>query len=86
MNDTIDKKFKDLGEIIKITHSKKICRGNVIKSSFIKLNGSKSIQVNPGNNDEPTIIIHKDGDSIESVEFECKCGRTSRLAFEYDDK
>jgi|WetSurMetagenome_2_1015567.scaffolds.fasta_scaffold891240_2 hypothetical protein len=86
MRNSTDKEFTDLGEIEKISPTKQLHHGNVIKSNIIRLKGSKTIQVQAGTDDEPQIVIHRNGENIESVEFGCKCGRSSRLIFEYEDE
>jgi len=56
--------------------------GNVIKSDAVTV--KNRLTVSPVEDGEPDILVHRDGDRIEKIEFTCKCGRTSAVSFDYD--
>jgi hypothetical protein len=56
--------------------------GNVIKSNSVTVKDKTT--VSPIEDGEPDILVHRDGDRIETIEFTCKCGRTSAVSFDYD--
>ncbi|HMK39790.1 MAG TPA: hypothetical protein VK569_10640 [Bacteroidota bacterium] len=56
--------------------------GNVIKSGSVTVRDDRT--VSPVEDGEPDILVHRDGDRIEKIEFTCRCGRTSAVTFDYD--
>ena len=56
--------------------------GNVIKSASVTVRDD--LTVSPIEDGEPDILVHREGDRIEKIEFTCKCGRTSAVSFDYD--
>lgn len=56
--------------------------GNVIKSGAVTVRDQ--LKVSPIEEGEPDILVHREGDRIEKIEFTCKCGRTSAVSFDYD--
>jgi hypothetical protein len=56
--------------------------GNVIKSEAVTV--KDDLTVSPIEDGEPDILVHRNGDRIEKIEFTCKCGRTSAVSFDYD--
>jgi hypothetical protein len=56
--------------------------GNVIKSDAVTV--KNGLKVSPVEDGEPDILVHRDGDRIEKIEFTCKCGRSSAVSFDYD--
>ena len=55
--------------------------GNVIKSRLVSVRNG--LTVSPVEEGEPDMLVHRDGDRIEKIEFTCKCGRTSSVTFDY---
>lgn len=33
---------------------------------------------------EPSVVVHRSGDEIESIEFVCRCGCSKTVRFDYD--
>jgi hypothetical protein len=56
--------------------------GNVIKSKSVNVKDDHTVA--PIEDGEPDILVHRDGDRIEKIEFTCKCGRNSAVTFDYD--
>ncbi len=81
-----DQEFTDLLAYNKVEMGKNPSAQNVIKSGHVVKNGVQQVSLPAGNTDEPTLLIHRDGDQIISVEFHCKCGRSTSLRLEYDEE
>ncbi len=59
-------------------------RGNVIKGESIHIHGERRIRVEESESDAPKVVVHKEGDRVDSVEFICPCGKSTSLRFDYD--
>ena len=63
-------------------------RGNVIRSKKVTTTDG---QVEPvetemnGRGQTPEIRVHREGDTIQSIEFICSCGQHATVQIEYDD-
>jgi hypothetical protein len=81
-----DQQFTDLLAYSKVDMGRSSSAQNVIKSSHVVKNGVQQVSLPSGDDDEPTLLIHRDGDQIISVEFQCKCGRSTSVRLEYDEE
>jgi hypothetical protein len=57
---------------------------NIIKSGRVALNGTRQVEVPDIGGDSPRIILHREGEEVQRVEFVCKCGRTASLHIQYE--
>jgi hypothetical protein len=58
-------------------------RGSLIKGQHIVCKGSEKIEVDCHDEGEPTVITHRNGDTITGIEFVCPCGRSTMVSLEY---
>ena len=58
--------------------------GNLIKSKHISCSGTKTIDVSHAASNQPTVIMHRDGDTVTAIEFVCTCGASTLVSLEYD--
>jgi hypothetical protein len=58
---------------------------NVIKSRQVVRKGVQEVGLNETNQEDPLLLVERDGDRVTGVEFLCKCGRSASLKLEYDD-
>jgi len=59
-------------------------KGNVLKADSVDSGTARKIEVEANEADQPGIILHRNGEIIESVEVVCVCGRHSEIRLEYD--
>ena len=81
-----DQQFTDLLAYNKVDMGRSNSAQNVIKSSHVVKKGVQQVSLSTGDSDEPALLIHRDGDQIISVEFQCKCGRSTSMRLEYDEE
>jgi hypothetical protein len=81
-----DQQFTDLLAYNKVDMGRSNSAQNVIKSDHVVKNGVQQVSLPTGDSDEPTLLIHREGDQIVSVEFQCKCGRSASVRLEYDEE
>lgn len=58
--------------------------GNVLKNTQLEPAQFQKIEVDAEHYGEPSVLIHRNGEHIESIEFICTCGKSKTLKFEYD--
>ena len=73
--------FSDFAEFQTMTARRTTAQGNVIKAASLKVGGRKMIGAGDSPS-SPKVLVHKRGDAVESVEFQCVCGRHASLHFE----
>ena len=78
--------FVNLSEFKNVGKPKQRARGNVIKGEAIRLHGQRQINVEDSGPDAPKIVVHKEGDRVDSVEVICPCGKSASLRFDYDQE
>ncbi len=82
--EVIKPKFIEFGSFNQIQKTASInVSGNLIKSKEFQV-GNK-IEVRSEDSDQPTIVIRKSGENVDSIEFSCKCGRASSVHMKYDN-
>lgn len=75
--------FQDLRSYTIIRTGRPALKGNLIKRNIALPAGIEEISVDSHGDGAPTVLIHRQGSEIESVEFVCGCGQTSTVKFEY---
>jgi hypothetical protein len=81
-----DQQFIDLLAYNKVDMGRSHSGQNVIKSSHVVKNGIQEVSLPTTDSDEPTLLIHREGDQIVSVQFQCKCGRSTSVRLVYDEE
>lgn len=76
--------FTDLVSYEHVRVGKKGHRGSILKAASVVSGGSRKIEIEAGDVEESDVIIHRNGDAIESIEFVCKCGHRTEIRLEYD--
>ncbi|MBI5474629.1 MAG: hypothetical protein HY961_20010 [Ignavibacteriae bacterium] len=59
-------------------------RGNVIKARHVMCAGQHAIDVSHASGDQPTVVMHREGDTITAIEFICSCGASTLVTLEYN--
>ena len=78
-------KFTDLSSFESIRVQRNRQTGNVIKGSHVVSIGTHAIELHEGADDHPSVVVHRHGDRVDRIEFDCPCGRGSSIRLEYDD-
>ncbi len=76
--------FIDFASFQNVRATKKGRKGSVLKADSVESGTSRKIEVEANEADQPGIILHRNGEIIESVEVVCVCGRHSEIRLEYD--
>ena len=76
--------FIDFASFQNVEVTKRGKRGNVLKADSVDSGSTRRIEVEANAPDQPGIILHRNGEIIESVEVVCVCGRHSEIRLEYD--
>ena len=76
--------FADLGSYEAINPQTCTQTGNIIKGSKLVLTGVRTIEVHEGDDDHPSLIIHRESGRVNRVEFICTCGRGTTAILDYD--
>jgi hypothetical protein len=76
--------FVDLASYRKVEPAPGGPYGNVIKAGCVALRGKQKIEVFPEAENKPVVLLRKDGDIVEGVEFVCRCGRSTAIQFDYE--
>jgi hypothetical protein len=58
--------------------------GRLIKSRHVSCVGTKNIDVSHAATNQPTVVMHRDGDTVTAIEFVCSCGASTLVSLEYD--
>ena len=78
--------FVDFAAFQNVSVTPRKRRGAVVKADSVTSGTHQTIAVEARGADEPGIILHRNGDEIEKIEFVCPCGRHSEISIEYDDE
>jgi len=81
-----DMSFTSLLEYRAVGPQVRVVRGNVIKAALAHVQGKERVGILEPENEQPLVVIHRDGEIISGAEFICSCGRRAMLDFEYEDK
>ena len=83
-NDKSQEGFTDLSEFRKVDAPNGHARANIVKGMHIVHRGTEEIHRAEHDPGQPDIIVHRDGETILSIEFVCPCGRSTSVQFAYD--
>jgi hypothetical protein len=79
------KPFVEFGMMKQISGVRFRASGNVFKSKSVSHNKEKTIHVTPGDDeDQPVIVVRRSEGVVDSIEFSCKCGRSSVVNLKYE--
>jgi hypothetical protein len=78
--------FTDLLHFKRADPSPQGFSGTVIKAGHARCSGTHTVGVVDGEPHEPTILIHRQGEEVESIEFQCKCGRSATVQIHYAEE
>jgi len=76
--------FVEFGSFTQFTGARKRPSGDVFKSQKISNTNNKTIQISSGDEDQPIIVVRRSQNAVDSIEFSCKCGRSSIVQLKYD--
>ena len=74
--------FTDLASYQALTQPHGTPFENVIKGAVV--GGTSKVEVSDSAVDQPTVIVRKEHDVVESIEFVCRCGRSTAVHFDYE--
>jgi len=60
--------------------------GGIIKASQVVSRGAHAIELHENPGESPSVVIHRDGERIDRIEFVCTCGRGTSVRLEYDEE
>jgi hypothetical protein len=76
--------FAALGSFEGIKVQQRAQAGNIIKASQVVSRGAHAIELHENPDNLSSVVIHRDGERVDRVEFVCICGRGTTLRLEYD--
>jgi len=76
--------FVDLSEYQRVSMHTGRSQTNVIKGMNIVHRGTEEVCRSEHDPGQPDIIVHREGETIVSLEFVCTCGRATSVQFLYD--
>ncbi|HTY09836.1 MAG TPA: hypothetical protein VMF88_02080 [Bacteroidota bacterium] len=76
--------FVDFASFQNVRVAKRGGKGNVLKADAVDSNGAVKIEVEATESGQPGIILHRNGEFIESIEVVCTCGKHAEIKLEYD--
>lgn len=78
--------FTDLSEYKNVGTSNLRAQANVVKGMHIVHRGTEEIHRSAQDADQPEIFVQRDGETVISIDFVCKCGRSTSVRFEYEEE
>ena len=84
--ETTPEGFTDLSEYKNVGTSNLRAQNNVVKGVQIVHRGTEEIHRLSQDADQPEIFVQRDGETVLSIDFVCKCGRTTSVRFEYEEE
>ncbi len=76
--------FIDFASFQNVQVTKSGRKGSVLKADSVDSGSIRKIEIEASEPGQPEIILHRNGEIIESVEIVCVCGRHSEIRLEYD--
>jgi hypothetical protein len=76
--------FIDFASFQSVRVTKRSSKGSVLKADAVDAGNARKIEVEANEPGQTGIILHRNGEIIESVEIVCVCGRHSEVRLEYD--
>ncbi len=58
----------------------------VIKAGQTRFSGTHTVGALGGDPHEPTVLIHRRGDAVDRIEFQCTCGRSAEVEIVYAEE
>jgi hypothetical protein len=83
-NQSSNNKFIEMTEFTQSEENELVIQGNVIKNVSLESAKFNNLQMETDCIDEPTVVIRRNGDLIENIEFTCSCGKKKIVKFEYE--
>lgn len=83
-NKRVHDKFVDMGHFEAIRVQTRVQSGNIIKGDRVVSNGVRSLELHDGADDHPSVVVHREGNQVDRVEFVCNCGRSTTVKLVYD--
>ncbi len=80
MNDT----FVNLASFERERLQTKKLKGNVVKRETVVCRGRHKVYSDDGDVNQPSIIVHRNNNAVDGVEFICTCGKSSKVTFDYE--
>lgn len=85
-NEKSQEGFIDLSEFQTVGMPAGRAQTNVIKGMHIVHRGTEQVHRSERDPDEPDVIVHREGDTLISIDFVCACGRSTSVQFMYDQE
>ncbi len=85
-NDAPHEPFAEFHEFPKVGNSARRARENVVKASHIVNRGAQELHTVENDPGQPDIVVHREGNKVISLDFQCKCGCSAAVRFEYDEE
>lgn len=63
--------------------AKPLCHRNIIKAREVTLSGAVVVEHVGASPSEPTVLVHREGDTVTGIEFCCVCGKSAAVRFDY---
>lgn len=60
-------------------------RHNVVKAHNIIYRPEVKVQIEADSGHSSTVVLHRDGDVVKSIEVVCACGKPTIISLEYDN-
>jgi hypothetical protein len=74
-------------DFVSYKQSYRVCRtggSRLIKAGNIAIVGERMIEVSTNADESPSVVVHKDHDTIVALEFRCQCGCSATVALDYE--
>ena len=84
--DTRENGFTDFLEYKASVAAPKARSSNVIKATEARFQSSHQVEIPDVEGDQPSVILHHVGGTVQNIEFACKCGRTALVRVEYEEE
>ena len=76
--------FTDLSSFESVRVQTNTSNGNIINGNQVRSLGTHAIEFHEAADDHPSVVVHRNGDRIDRIEFACPCGRATSITLEYD--
>jgi hypothetical protein len=63
--------------------TKSFCRKNIIKAHEVTLSGAVVVAYVGASPIEPTVLVHREGNTVTGIEFCCVCGNSAAVQLDY---
>jgi hypothetical protein len=81
-----DRDFADLESFEAIRSQGGLQAGNVLKGAHVAPGEARAIEIHDESEDQPAIIVRREGDRVVGIEFICKCGCSTTVTLERVDE